>query len=175
MDAKKSESVGRQADYRPKPRDEIARNMAAIRSKENKTERALRHLLHRRGLRFRKYFRQIPGKPDIAFATERVAVFVDGDYWHGRVLRERGDAALLVSIKNPNVDYWANKFRRNVSRDDAATIALQHAGWAVLRFWESDVKRNLEATADRIATEVLDRRKKLGIKKPQSKRKTTRD
>lgn len=147
--------------------------MAAIRSKENKTERALRHLLHRRGFRFRKYSRHLPGKPDIAFLTERVAVFVDGDYWHGRVLRERGDAALIVSIKNPNVDYWANKFRHNVSRDDAATLALQRAGWAVLRFWESDVKRNLETTADRVSAEVLSRRKTTAIKKPRSKQKRT--
>lgn len=144
--------------------------MAAIRSKENKTERALRQLLHRRGFRFRKYSPLLPGKPDIAFPTEKVAVFVDGDYWHARVLREGGDAALIVSIKNPNVDYWANKFRRNVTRDDAATSALERSGWIVLRFWESDVKRSLEATADRVAGEIRKRRKKAGIKKTRRNR-----
>ena len=147
--------------------------MAAIRSKENKTERALRQLLHRRGFRFRKYPRLLPGKPDIVFPTERVAVFVDGDYWHGRLLRERGEAALMVSIKNPNVDYWANKFRHNVSRDDAANIALKRDGWTVLRFWESDVKRDLEGTADRVADEVLSRRKNSAIKKKRLKQKKT--
>jgi DNA mismatch endonuclease, patch repair protein len=146
------------AEYRPKARDEIARNMAAIRSTENRTERSLRQLLHRKGFRFRKYSRTLPGKPDIVFPTERVAVFVDGDYWHGRILRERGEAALLISIKNPNVDYWANKFRRNVSRDADATAALEQDGWKVLRYWESDVKRDLAGTAERVASVVLERR-----------------
>jgi DNA mismatch endonuclease, patch repair protein len=153
------------AEYRPKHRDEIARNMAAIRSTENRTERALRQSLHRKGLRFRKYSRTLPGKPDIVFPTERVAVFVDGDYWHGRILRERGEAALLISIKNPNVDYWANKFRRNVSRDADATAALERDGWKVLRYWESDVKRGLEGTAERVASVVLQRREALILKK----------
>lgn len=146
------------AEYRPKARDEIARNMAAIRSTENRTERALRQLLHRKGFRFRKYSRDLPGKPDIAFPTERVAVFVDGDYWHGRILRERGEAALLVSIKNPNVDYWANKFRGNVARDAVTTAALERDGWKVLRYWESDAKRDLDGTAERVASLVLQRR-----------------
>lgn len=132
--------------------------MAAIRSKENRTERALRQVLHRRGFRFRKYCRYLPGTPDIVFPSERVAVFIDGDYWHGRILRERGEVALLVSIKNPNVDYWANKFLRNVSRDDAATLALTRNGWQVLRYWESDVKRNLEGTAECVAAAVIGRR-----------------
>lgn len=135
--------------------------MAAIRSKENKTERALRQLLHRRGFRFRKYCRQLPGNPDIVFPTEQVAVFVDGDYWHGRVLRERGEEALLVTIKNPNVDYWTAKFRRNVQRDDVATLALQRDGWSVLRFWESDVRRDTDGFARRVASAVLERRDAL--------------
>jgi DNA mismatch endonuclease (patch repair protein) len=147
-----------EAAYRPKTRDEIARNMAAIRSKENKTERELRQLLHRRGLRFRKYRRDLPGNPDIVFPSERVAVFVDGDYWHSRILRERGVEALLLSIKNPNVDYWATKFKRNVSRDDEATLALQRNGWRVLRYWESDVKRNPATFARRVALAVEERR-----------------
>ena len=149
--------------------------MAAIRSKENRTERALRQVLHRRGFRFRKYCRHLPGNPDIAFPTERVAVFVDGDYWHGRVLRERGEVALLVSIKNANVDYWAHKFQRNVSRDDAATLALERDGWQVLRYWESDVKRDLEGTAEHVAVVVVGRRRVSTVKKtPKQARKRLR-
>jgi DNA mismatch endonuclease, patch repair protein len=148
--------------------------MAAIRSKENKTERALRQLLHKRGFRFRKYRRDLPGNPDIVFPSERVAVFVDGDYWHARILRERGEAALLVSIKNPNVDYWANKFRRNVNRDNAASLALATDGWQVLRYWESDVKRNLEVTVERIVAAVTRRRKALTKTKSGKKTRNNR-
>src|SRR6202023_2421361 len=79
--------------YRPKSAEEIRRNMSAIRSTDNRTERLLRSALHRRGLRFRKYVSDVPGRPEIVFRREHVAVFVDGDYWHCRVLQERGLSA----------------------------------------------------------------------------------
>jgi DNA mismatch endonuclease, patch repair protein len=76
--------------YRPKPKDEIARNMSAIRSSGNRTETAPRRELHRRGLRCKKYAAHLPGRPDIVIPTERIAVFVDGAYWHCRILQEKG-------------------------------------------------------------------------------------
>lgn len=149
----------RRRGYRPKQRDEIAKNMSAIRSTENKTEAALRRALHALGLRYRKYTTDLPGKPDIVFRREMVAVFVDGDYWHARVFREGGQAALRASIRNPNVDYWLKKFLRNAARDAAVNAELEGRGWLVLRYWESDVKRNLGPTANRIARFVRQRRK----------------
>jgi DNA mismatch endonuclease, patch repair protein len=142
------------AEYRPKSPDEIARNMAAIRSTENKTERALRQALHRLGLRYRKYVTHLPGKPDIVFTSAKTAIFIDGDYWHARLLREKGEAALVSSIKSVNRDYWIRKFRRNVEKDDEATAALLAAGWKVLRYWESDVKRDISGVAISIAQSV---------------------
>ncbi|MBB4636087.1 very short patch repair endonuclease [Longimicrobium terrae] len=142
------------SSYRPKPRDEIARNMSAIRSKDNRTEVALRKILHRRGLRYRTYYTGLPGKPDIVFPRQRLAVFIDGDYWHGRLLREKGLDAVVAKIKSPNREYWVRKFQRNVARDDFVTSELRAKGWTVLRFWESDTKRDIEGVAQVITAAV---------------------
>lgn len=146
--------------YRPKPRNEIARNMAAIRSTENRTEAALRTALRRLGLRYRKYCRDLPGRPDIAFLMPRVAVFVDGDYWHGRLLIDGGTAGLeakVARLAEPSRTYWRDKFTRRVQRDREITAALRSDGWLVLRFWESDLKTDVDRTARRIARAVLRR------------------
>lgn len=141
--------------YRPKDSAEIHRNMAAIRAKENKTERALRSALHRLGLRYRKYSLKLPGQPDIVFPSKRVAVFVDGDYWHARVLQEKGSRAFRATVrKKATRAYWLAKLRRNVERDRIATKALRDAGWLVIRLWESDTKRNVARVANRIARAV---------------------
>ena len=129
--------------------------MSAIRSTGGKTEVALRSILHRRGLRFRKNDPRLVGKPDIVFPSARVVVFIDGDYWHARVLREDGPEALHARIKTANRGYWIDKFTKRVSRDDEVTEALEGDGWTVLRFWESDVRRDLQRVADAIVEVVL--------------------
>ncbi len=118
--------------------------MAAIRSSENKTEALLRSQLHRLGLRYRKYDSRLPGRPDILFVRAKVAVFVDGDYWHGRLLRERGETVVRRKLKGrPNPEYWIAKFKRNAARDDEVTRSLRELGWLVLRYWESDLRHEL--------------------------------
>ena len=151
-------------EYRPKPPDQIRRNMAAIRSAENKTEAAVRRALHAMGLRYRKYVAGLVGRPDIVFPTERVAVFIDGDYWHGRLLREQGVEAVESYYRSREQrGYWVAKMQRNVSRDDFVSDALRAEGWRVLRYWESDAKRDPAAVAKRIARVVRVRRaKRLG-------------
>jgi DNA mismatch endonuclease, patch repair protein len=108
--------------------------MAAIRRKDTKPEVALRSLLHRSGYRFRKdYAIRIDGRlirPDIAFTKRRIAIFVDGCFWHS--CPEHG--------RQPSVNgqYWAPKLERNVTRDREQADALRGAGWTVLRFWEHE-------------------------------------
>src|SRR6476661_7815375 len=95
--------------YRPKNAEEIHRNMQAIRSSENRTELALSRAIHAMGLRYRKYGKNLPGRPDIVFPASRVVVFVDGDFWHARELVE-GDSAHLMSrlrrLAAPARKYW---------------------------------------------------------------------
>ena len=109
--------------------------MRANRRTDTKPELALRRALHRQGYRFRKDYRLdlADGKrvrPDIAFTARRVAVFVDGCFWHA--CPEHG------SKPATNVWYWEPKLRRNVERDRAADAALAAAGWNVVRVWEHE-------------------------------------
>jgi len=143
--------------HRLKPRDEVRRNMQAIRSSENAADVALRRALHRGGLRFRKYTRTLVGTPDIVFSAARVAVFVDGDFWHARVLREHGEHALVARLAHRNLGYWIPKFRRRIERDSEVSLALTKAGWKVMRLWESDVLAGVERVATKVARIVRSR------------------
>ena len=114
--------------------------------RHTRCEVALRKELHRRGLRFRLHGEGLPGCPDIVFAKSRLAVFCDGDFWHGRDLEQR--LAKLRQGHNPQ--YWVAKVRRNVERDQARAWSLQVSGWTVLRLWETDILRDVAAAADAV-------------------------
>lgn len=125
----------RKAGRHPEPLNEgRSRNMQAIRRADTKPEIRLRALLHGRGFRFRKDFRiDLAGvrvRPDIAFTRKRVAVFVDGCFWH--LCPDHG--------RRPKVNdwYWGPKLSRTVERDRAADAALEGAGWSVVRVWEHE-------------------------------------
>ena len=106
--------------------------MRANRRSDTKPELALRRALHKQGYRYRKDYRlDLSGarvRPDIAFTARRVAVFVDGCFWH--CCPDHG------SQPASNTWYWEPKLRRNVERDRAADTALGEAGWTVIRLWE---------------------------------------
>jgi DNA mismatch endonuclease, patch repair protein len=116
-----------------------AKNKAA----NTKCEILLRSALWRRGLRFRKNVRELPGKPDVVFPRERVVVFVDGDFWHGRNWEERR-RKLAAGV---NSGYWVAKIQTNMDRDARHNEELTQLGWTVLRFWETDVLTDLTGTA----------------------------
>lgn len=137
------------------PASEAAsRAKKAIRSRDTKPELALRRALWRLGLRYRVVNRNLPGKPDISFPTERVAIFCDGDFWHGRNWALR--RAKLA--RGANAEYWIKKIESNRVRDRRVTVELQEAGWTVLRFWELDVMRDVESHAALVQRTVLRRR-----------------
>ncbi|MGH3751375.1 MAG: very short patch repair endonuclease [Pseudonocardiaceae bacterium] len=122
-----------------------SRNMQAIRRANTKPEVALRSALHRAGLRFRKDYRldlaEGRVRPDVVFTRARVAVFVDGCFWH--CCPDHG--------RQPSVNsgYWAPKLQRNVDRDHQNTITLERAGWIVVRIWEhQDAKQAVTAVSE---------------------------
>lgn len=138
---------GRRVPY-PRPRDEAATHVGkGNRRADTKPEVALRSNLHRRGLRFRKDFpidsarRRV--RPDIVFTKARVAVFVDGCFWHCCPDHH--------VTPRTNRDYWVPKLRRNVARDRETEALLASEGWWVVRVWEHE---SLEGAADRIASMV---------------------
>jgi DNA mismatch endonuclease, patch repair protein len=124
--------------------------MLGNRSQDTKPELLVRSALHRRGLRFRKHQKPVPGvrcTADIVFPRERCAVFIDGCFWHGCPIHGEQPIA--------NADYWRMKIERNRARDRRNSQALTEAGWLVIRAWEHE---DPEAVASRIETELLHRR-----------------
>ena len=115
------------------------KNMQHIRSKDTKAEILLRKALWRKGLRYRKNVKVLPGKPDIVFTKHKIVIFVDGDFWHARG-HEKNPGEQIDTNKN----YWIDKLKRNVARDRYVNELLLEQGWLVLRFWESDIKRDLD-------------------------------
>ena len=116
----------------------------------------------RRGFRFSTNVVSLPGKPDFLFAKEKVVIFCDGDFWHGRKLEER----LRCLSRGHNAAYWIAKIQANVRRDRRNTNLLRKAGWRVLRLWESVIRKTREIAADRVEVFVRPFRSR-----PQSQRK----
>ncbi|SRR5258708_10840149 len=112
-------------------------------SRNTRHEVALQNELSELGLRFQRNVGDVPGRPDIVFPKAHVAVFCDGDFWHGRkwnVLRRN-------LSRGTNAAYWCAKISRNMKRDEEITTRLRKSGWQVVRLWESDIKKNPRAVA----------------------------
>lgn len=153
-----------------RPRDPKATSflMSRVRAKDTRIEIQLRSALHRAGYRFRKNVRGLVGKPDIVFTRARVVVFVDGDFWHARILKEGGLKALERSLKTDNRVFWVNKLRRNYERDIAVTEELEQQGWLVVRFWENDLKKKMSTCLQNIIA-ALENQIADGINRPTAK------
>ncbi len=126
-------------------REQRHHNMSRIRSTDTMAEVLLRKALWHRGLRYRKNYRALPGVPDIALTRQKIAIFVDGDFWHGRGHLENPGEQVAA-----NKAFWQKKLARNVERDKEVNDALTDEGWLVLRFWESDIKKNLDGVVGKI-------------------------
>ena len=121
------------------------KNMARIKSTNTKPERLLRLALWHRGIRYRKNWRKLPGSPDIAITKYKIAIFVDGDFWHARGHEQ--DPGEQVGT---NKEFWKKKLACNVERDKEVNDQLTQEGWSVLRFWETDIKKDLNSILDDI-------------------------
>jgi DNA mismatch endonuclease (patch repair protein) len=121
---------------------------------DTRCELALRRALWLAGCRYRKHLPGLPGRPDIAFPGAKLAVFCDGDFWHGRDWESRRRKLR----RGTNAEYWLAKIERNIERDLQNTGRLQEMGWTVLRFWESQIRSDL-ATVTRAVLAALRSRK----------------
>lgn len=138
-----------------KPASEVSSHCKRMNGRSDTLhERLLRSALWKRGFRFRKNEPRLAGKPDIVFRRERVAVFCDGDFWHGR--RWRRLAAKLDG--GANASYWVEKIRTNMRRDRRNNTLLASDGWVVVRLWESDILDDLTTAAARVERVILRRR-----------------
>lgn len=121
----------------------VSEIMGRVSSRNTGPENILQKALRRAGLRsFRACDTHLPGKPDIVLPGKRLAIFVDGDFWHGHQYKVRGFESLQSQLSDVNnAVYWTEKISGNVSRDFRNTAALLDSGWRVLRFWENDIRK----------------------------------
>ena len=133
--------------------------MQSNKSKGTKPELVLAKAMWALGLRYRKNSGSIFGKPDFSFKKYKVAVFVDGEFWHGKDWEQR-----KAKIKG-NREFWIAKIERNIRRDMEVTGRLKAEGWTVLRFWSNDVVKNAGCHAEKVRQAV---REKQGLSKFQT-------
>ena len=119
-----------------------SRIMSRIRSKETKLEILFRKELYRQGIRGYRLYRKMLGNPDIAFIKRKIAIFIDGDFWHGHNWKVKG--------KVPPKVYWQAKIKGNMERDKRITLQLRKGGWQVIRLWEHDVKESLQKCINKV-------------------------
>ncbi len=129
--------------------------LSKVKSADTQGERLLRSALWKLGMRFHKNVHDLPGRPDIVFRREKVVVFCDGDFWHGR--KWRNDKRRLAA--GPNAPYWVAKIGENRARDKRHAKELANRGWTVMRFWDSDVQANPIGAARTVAQQVNSKRR----------------
>jgi DNA mismatch endonuclease (patch repair protein) len=118
-------------------------NMRAVRRKDTAPEMRLRRALWREGLRYRANIHVANTTPDVVFTRARVAVFVDGCFWHG--------CPEHYKLPRTRPDYWKGRLQRNVDRDARDNLKLQAAGYTVLRYWACDIRRDLDGVVREIS------------------------
>ncbi|WP_394747913.1 very short patch repair endonuclease [Spongiimicrobium salis] len=127
---------------------ERSKIMGKIRGKNTKPELAFRKALWKAGYRYRIDYKKLIGKPDIALKKYKTVIFIDGEYWHGYEWEKR-----KKKIKT-NRDFWIPKIERNIQRDREVNTALEAQGYTVFRFWERDIKKNLDACLQKVISHL---------------------
>ena len=120
-------------------KEQRKKTMSLIRSKDTQIEIMLRKALWKKGYRYRKNVNTIFGKPDIVLPKYKIAIFCDSEFFHGK----DWDQLSARILKGDNSSYWYSKIQRNINRDMEVDRTLHGEGWKVIRFWGSDIKKNL--------------------------------
>ena len=126
-------------------------NMKYIHSKNTKIEVILRKALWNAGFRYRKNYEKLPGKPDIALTKYKIAIFCDGEFFHGKdweVLKPKLE-------KGNNPDFWIKKITRNQQRDEEVNKQLLFMGWTVIRFWGNEIKKKNPKQCVKVVEETI--------------------
>ena len=126
--------------------------MSRIRGKDTAIEVRLRKALWNKGIRYRKNYKALPGKPDIAITKHRIAIFCDSEFFHGKdweVLKPRIE-------KGNNGKYWVDKISRNIERDRETDKKLLFLGWTVIHFWGEDILKNTDECLRVIEETIFD-------------------
>jgi DNA mismatch endonuclease (patch repair protein) len=128
-------------------KEQRAYNMSKIRGKNTAPEIKLRKLLWSEGIRGYRIHFKLPGKPDIVFSKKRVAIFIDGCFWH----------KCPVCFQEPETrkEFWMKKILSNIDRDVKVNIQLKEKGWTVIRIWEHEIKKNPSSVIETIREKLV--------------------
>jgi len=130
------------------------RNMQHIKAKNSEIEIILRKALWKEGFRYRKNWKDLPGKPDIVLTKHRIAIFCDSEFFHGKewvLLKEQLQ-------RGKNAAFWIDKISRNIERDNEVDRQLNAMGWTVVRFWGKDIKKNADECVRTIKEIIFDKK-----------------
>ena len=117
--------------------EQTSKRMSHVKLKHSRVEDALAKALWHNGYRYRLNYKKLPGSPDIAITKQKIAVFVDGEFWHGQ------NWSIRKGKLQRNREYWIEKIEENMVRDVRVDKDLSAMGWTSLRFWSKDVEKNL--------------------------------
>lgn len=131
---------------------EISKRMANVKLKGGKAESILAKSLWHNGIRYRKNYKGLPGSPDIAITKYKIAVFVDGEFWHGENWENR-----KKRLKK-NREYWIEKIEENIARDQKNDELLKTIGWLPVHFWEKQIFKEKDACVNHI-TKIINEKK----------------
>ena len=130
------------------------KNMSRIHSKDTSIELILRRALWRKGYRYRKNYRELPGSPDIVITKNRIAIFCDSEFFHGK----DWDQLKLRLENGNNSTFWIKKITRNMERDQENEKALRFREWTVLRFWGEDIRKHTDDCVRAVEEAIFDQR-----------------
>ena len=128
------------------------KNMKNIKNKDTGIEVTLRKALWNKGYRYRKNDKRLPGKPDIVLTKYKIAIFCDGEFFHGKdweVLKPQLE-------RGKNADFWIKKISKNQQRDEEVNKQLQYLGWTVIRFWGKDITKHTDECVQVIEETIFD-------------------
>lgn len=126
----------------------IRHNMQAVRAKGSKIEKTLGKALWKANLRYRKQYKKLPGRPDFVLVRYKMAIFCDSHFWHGYKWKEK-----KLEHKS-NKEFWYKKIKRNIERDKEVNNMLKEMGWKVIRFWEHEIKEDVEKCVTRVKEKI---------------------
>ena len=136
------------------------KNMQNIRSQDTKPELVLRKALWRKGYRYRKNYKFLPGKPDIVLIKQKICIFVDSEFFHGKGFDSDYKSTKYHSLQEQlehsnNSEFWLNKIKRNMERDRKVDAELHALGWYVLRFWSRDILKQPDECVRTVEETIL--------------------
>lgn len=149
-------------------KEQRRKNMQAVKATGSAIEVALAKALYSKGLRYRKNDKNVYGKPDLSFRKYKIAVFVDGEFWHGK------DWETRKYDHKTNKAFWCHKIEQNIERDHDVNRVLHDLGWTVLRFWGNDIKNNLSLCVEQVEMKInevkMDTGKEVSLQEIKNRR-----